>query len=102
MNTRRELSELIYADVPRDPMGQPLAATHRKLIARWLARKLADPGTFPSEYEKWAAEIEDGTLDLGEVARALDEIRADPKIKSRGKVFNFRRRQWLSSRRKGA
>lgn len=99
MNTRRELSELVYADVPRDPMGRPLAETHRKVIARWLARQLADPGTFDSEYLKWAGEIEDGTLDLGEVARAIDAIRADPKIKSPGKVFNFRRQQWLKQRR---
>ena len=100
MNTRRELSELVYTDVPRDPMGRPLAATHRKVIARWLARQLPDPGTFESEYLKWAGEIEDGTLDLGEVARAIDEIRSDPNINSRGRVFNFRRQQWL--KRKGA
>ena len=80
--------------------GAAIAWAREQQDAEQFRRQLPDPGTFESEYLKWAGEIEDGTLDLGEVARAIDEIRSDPNINSRGRVFNFRRQQWL--KRKGA
>lgn len=105
MNTRRELSDLVFGGEACDPMGRPLSKTRRKMIARFLAKKLADPQTFASEYEKWAAEIENGTLDLGDVARAIDEIQQMRASGGRfrkgpGAIFNYRRREWL--KRKGA